>query len=86
MKKDQAQVPLDDDQDNDDWVADVSFANGKPNPYASRFTSGAQVVSLSDELRREFPTAESIEEALEMLLEIRKTLARSARAAGDAAG
>ena len=43
----------------------------------SRFTAGAQLVFLSDVLRREFPTAESIVEALEMIIEIRTVLDRS---------
>lgn len=73
------------DWDDDDYLLDLDFSDALPNRYAPAHT-GAIVVPLSDALRREFPTAESIEEALEMILEIRKTLARSEKASGDAAG
>lgn len=73
------------DWENDDYLLELDFNDAETNRYA-RAHAGAIVVPLSDAMRREFPTAESIEKALQMILDIRKTLASGHNATGDAAG
>jgi hypothetical protein len=58
---------------NDDLLPEYDFANmtgGVKGKYVDRYRSGTNVVLLDPDVADAFPTAESVNEALRMLLTI----------------
>jgi hypothetical protein len=72
MKKAEAEV--------DEMRVEYDFSKGVRGKYAKQYAEGTNVVVLDPDVVREFPTAESVNEALRSLLPIitthRKTVAR----------
>ena len=58
---------------NDDLLPEYDFANmpgGVKGKYVDRYRSGTNIVFLDPDVADAFPTAESVNEALRMLLTI----------------
>jgi hypothetical protein len=64
----------------DEMRAEYDFSKGVRGKYAKQYAEGTNVVVLEPDVVREFPTAESVNEALRSLLPIitthRKAVAR----------
>jgi hypothetical protein len=52
---------------------------GTRGKYAKRYHAGTNVVLLDPDVRREFSTAKAVNEALRLVIELRKVGARGAR-------
>ena len=64
----------------DEMRAEYDFSKGVRGKYAKRYAEGTNVVVLEPDIVREFPTAESVNEALRSLIPVitshRKAVAR----------
>ena len=64
----------------DGMRAEYDFSKGVLGKYAKQYAEGTNVVVLEPDIVREFPTAESVNEALRSLIPVitshRKTVAR----------
>jgi hypothetical protein len=64
----------------DEMRAEYDFSKGVRGKYAKRYAEGTNVVVLEPDIAREFPTTESVNEALRSLIPVmtrhRKALAR----------
>ena len=64
----------------DEMRAEYDFSKGVRGKYAKQYAEGTNVVVLEPDIAREFPNAESVNEALRSLLPVitshRKALAR----------
>jgi hypothetical protein len=54
--------------------SEYSFKNGVRGKYARQYAEGTNIVVLSPEIARYFPTSESVNDALRNLLELAKKL------------
>ena len=64
----------------DEMRAEYDFSKGVRGKYAKQYAEGTNVVVLEPDIVREFPTAESVNEALRSLIPVitshRKAVAR----------
>ena len=64
----------------DEMRAEYDFSKGVRGKYAKQYAEGTNVVVLEPDIVREFPTAESVNEALRSLIPVitrhRKAIAR----------
>ncbi|NQU40728.1 MAG: hypothetical protein HQ523_12310 [Lentisphaerae bacterium] len=64
----------------DEMRAEYDFSKGVRGKYAKQYAEGTNVVVLEPDIAREFPNAESVNEALRSLIPVitshRKALAR----------
>ena len=51
----------------DDILPEYDFSQARPNPYAQRYTAGANVVELDPDVAAIFPSAEAVNHALRAL-------------------
>jgi len=58
--------------ENDDVLPeyDLDFSKSKPNPYAARFNQGTVTVTLDSDVAKDFPSANSVNEALRFLIRV----------------
>jgi hypothetical protein len=58
--------------ENDDVLPeyDLDFSKSKPNPYAARFNEGRVTVTLDSDVAKDFPSSNSVNEALRFLIRI----------------
>ena len=58
--------------ENDDVLPeyDLDFSKSKPNPYAARFNQGTVTVTLDTDVAKDFPSSNSVNEALRFLIRI----------------
>lgn len=58
--------------ENDDVLPeyDLDFSKSKPNPYAARFNQGIVTVTLDSDVAKDFPSSNSVNEALRFLIRI----------------
>ena len=58
--------------ENDDVLPeyDLDFSKSKLNPYASRFKQETVTVTLDSDVAKDFPSANSVNEALRFLIRI----------------
>jgi len=65
------QIELD---ENDDLLPeyDLDFSKSKPNPYAEKYNKMVQRVGLAADVAEEFPTEESVNEALREYVRLTK--------------
>lgn len=54
--------------------SEYDFKNGVRGKYARQYAEGTNIVVLSPEIARHFPTSESVNDALRNLLELAKKL------------
>lgn len=68
------------DAEQDEMRAEYDFSKGVRGKYAKQYAEGTNVVVLDPDTAREFPTPESVNEALRSLIPVitshRKALAR----------
>lgn len=74
MKK--ATKPKADDDLRDEYDADL-IRGGVRGKYAKRYAAGTNLVLLAPDVAKAFPTPESVNEALRLLLSIAKTVQRN---------
>jgi len=55
---------------NGDMLTEYDFSKGVRGKYAKRYEAGSNVVVLSPEVAKVFPTSESVNEALRALVKI----------------
>ena len=55
---------------SDEMRAEYNFAGGVRGKYAKEYAEGTNVVVLEPDISREFPTAESVNEALRSLMPV----------------
>lgn len=60
----------------EEMLSEYDFSNAVVGKYAERYREGSNVALLDAELVRQFPTSESVNEALRELLRIREEKAR----------
>ena len=69
-----------DESGQDEMRAEYDFSKGVRGKYAKQYAEGTNVVVLEPDIAREFPTAESVNEALRSLIPVitshRKAAAR----------
>jgi len=53
-----------------DMLSEYDFSKGVRGKYAKRYTEGSNVVVLSPDLGKVFPTSESVNEALRTLVRV----------------
>ena len=58
--------------------SEYSFKSGVRGKYARQYAEGSNIVVLSPEIARHFPTSESVNDALRNLLELAKKLSLQA--------
>lgn len=58
------------DSTPDDMRAEYDFSEGVRGKYAKEYAEGTNVVVLAPDIAREFPTAESVNEALRSLMPV----------------
>lgn len=69
-------------KDNDDMRPEYDFSNGVRGKYANRFRPDTVMVTLAPDVAAAFPDAESVNEALRVLIKAaRKTSKKIAPAA-----
>ena len=71
-------APLDDDL-RDEYDATM-LQHGVRGKYTQRITAGSKIVRLAPDVAAAFPTDESVNEALRLLLKLAKTTVPSASA------
>jgi len=59
-----------DESDLDEMRAEYDFSKGIRGKYAKQYAEGTNVVVLEPDIAREFPTAESVNEALRSLIPV----------------
>lgn len=64
--------------DRDEIGAEYDLTESHPNPYAERYAEGTNLVRLDPDVRKVFPDAESVNDALRALARI---IERSSQAA-----
>ena len=68
------------ESERDEMRAEYDFSKGVRGKYAKQYAEGTNVVVLEPDIVREFPTAESVNEALRSLIPVitshRKAVAR----------
>jgi hypothetical protein len=57
---------------------ETSLKNGVRGKYAQRLAAGSNIIRLAPDVAAAFPTEESVNEALRLLLKIAKTTIRQA--------
>jgi hypothetical protein len=60
----------------DDMLPEYDFSKGVRGKYAKRYAEGSNVVVLSPDMAKVFPTSESVNEALRTLVRVGKRKAR----------
>jgi len=58
---------------NDEIREEYDFSKGERGKYARQYAEGTNVVILDPEIAQEFPTSESVNQALRSLLPVIKT-------------
>lgn len=59
-----------------DMLAEYDFSHGVRGKYAKRYAEGSNVVVLSPDVAKIFPTSESVDEALRTLVRVGRKQAR----------
>jgi hypothetical protein len=59
-------------EDDYEMEAEYDFSNGVRNPYAARYREGTTQVVLDADVSAAFPDAESVNEALRLLIKAAK--------------
>lgn len=60
----------------DDMLPEYDFTKGVRGKYAKRYTEGSNVVVLSPDMAKVFPTSESVNEALRTLVRVGRKKSR----------
>jgi hypothetical protein len=60
----------------DDMLPEYDFSKGVRGKYAKRYAEGSNVVVLSPDMAKVFPTSESVNEALRTLVLVGKVKSR----------
>jgi hypothetical protein len=60
----------------DDMLPEYDFSKGVRGKYAKRYAEGSNVVVLSPDKAKVFPTSESVNEALRTLVRVGRTKSR----------
>ncbi len=60
----------------DDILPEYDFSKGVRGKYAKRYAEGSNVVVLSPDMAKVFPTSESVNEALRTLVRVGKKRSR----------
>jgi hypothetical protein len=63
-----------------DMLQDYDFSKGVRGKYAKRYAQGTNVVVLSPDMAKVFPTSESVNEALRTLVRVRRKKIRTVSA------
>jgi len=64
--------------DEHDLLPEYDFRGGARGKYARRFSEGTNLVLLDADVRREFPSAESVNAALRFLIQVERRFRRKA--------
>ena len=64
-----------DDIEDDDMLEEYDFSNAVQGKHAGRITSRTVLVTLDEDVAKEFPTAESVNQALRLLAALRRQFA-----------
>jgi hypothetical protein len=59
-----------------DMLPEYDFSKGVRGKYAKRYEAGSNIVVLSPDMAKVFPTSESVNEALRTLVLVRRTKSR----------
>lgn len=60
----------DPDSNDDEMAEEYDFSKGERGKYAQRYREGTNIIVLSPDVAEVFPTSESVNEALRMLIRI----------------
>ena len=60
----------------DDMLPEYDFSKGVRGKYAKRYAAGSNVVILSPDMAKLFPTSESVNEALRTLVRVGRAKSR----------
>jgi hypothetical protein len=60
----------------DEMLSEYDFSKGVRGKYAKRYAEGSNVVVLSPDMAKVFPTSESVNEALRTLIRVGRKKAR----------
>jgi hypothetical protein len=63
-----------------DMLQEYDFSKGVRGKYAKRYAQGTNVVVLSPDMAKVFPTSESVNEALRTLVRVRRKKIRTVSA------
>ena len=66
-----------DDIEDDDMLEEYDFSNAVQGKHAGLITSKTVLVTLDEDVAEEFPTAESVNQALRVYLALRDEFART---------